>query len=173
MNSQTANDWRGNSYAKRPDQRNSITSPDNYYYHADGNGNITALLNSGNEIAARYLYDPFGNIVSASGPLASFNRYRFSSKEAHANSGLSLYEFRPYDPNLQRWLNQDPLGEEGRINLYQFVGNDPINLLNPVGLSQEGAMAGYGETGGLYPQQLPRPPGAKTWPIFDPREPLI
>jgi len=90
------------------DQRNSINTPANYYYHADGNGNITALLNSGNEIAARYLYDPFGNIVSASGPLAGFNRQRFSSKEQHGPSGLMLYERRAYDPNLQRWLNQDP-----------------------------------------------------------------
>ena len=40
-----------------------------------------------------------------------------------------------YDPNLQRWLTPDPLGESGGINLYQFVGNDPANRVDPFGLS--------------------------------------
>ena len=42
-----------------------------------------------------------------------------------------------YEPNLQRWLNPDPIGEEGGINLYQFVGNDPVNKIDPWGLLQE------------------------------------
>lgn len=119
------------------DQRSAINAPANYYYHADGNGNVTALLSGGNEIAARYLYDPFGNIVSASGPMAGFNRYGFSSKERH-HSGLILYERRAYDPNLQRWINQDPIGEAGGINLYGFVGNDPANYIDPFGLEVGG-----------------------------------
>src|SRR5881409_3447912 len=48
-----------------------------------------------------------------SGPLAEANLYRFSSKEYHANSRLSYYGFRYYDPNLQRWISQDPLGDVG------------------------------------------------------------
>jgi len=116
------------------DQRASATAPTNYYYHADGSGNITALLNSKNEVVARFLYDPFGNLLAMSGPMAPLNRLGFSSKERHTQSGLILYEFRPYDPNLQRWLNQDPIGEAGGINLYRFVGNDGINFIDPLGL---------------------------------------
>src|SRR5205809_5140641 len=41
------------------------------------------------------------------------NVYRFSSKEIHVNSGLYYYGYRWYAPNLQRWLNRDPLGEPG------------------------------------------------------------
>ena len=41
--------------------------------------------------------------------------------------------FRFYDPSLQRWINQDPIGEAGGINLYGFVGNDPVNLVDPFG----------------------------------------
>ena len=41
-----------------------------------------------------------------------------------------------YDPNLQRWLTLDPIGEAGGINLYQFVGNDPVNGVDPWGLFQ-------------------------------------
>ncbi|MBI2946800.1 MAG: RHS repeat-associated core domain-containing protein [Verrucomicrobia bacterium] len=38
-----------------------------------------------------------------------------------------------YDPNLQRWLTLDPIGEAGGLNLYQFVGNDPVNKVDPWG----------------------------------------
>jgi RHS repeat-associated protein len=117
------------------DQRASATSPTNYFYHSDGNGNIVALLNYQNEVVARYLYDPFGNLLAMSGPTAPFNRQRFSSKEWHSQSGLLLYEFRAYDPNLQRWLTQDPIGEAGGINLYRFVSNDPANRVDPLGES--------------------------------------
>jgi RHS repeat-associated protein len=51
--------------------------------------------------------------------------YRFSSKELHSNSGLYYYGFRFYDPSLGRWINRDPLGEAGGINLYGFVHNNP------------------------------------------------
>jgi hypothetical protein len=55
------------------DQRASATSPTNYFYHADGNGNIVALISQKNEVVARYLYDPFGNLLAKSGPIADFN----------------------------------------------------------------------------------------------------
>jgi RHS repeat-associated protein len=92
------------------------------------------LINSSQAIVAKYLYDPFGNTLSLSGSLASANKYRFSSKEWNDNSGLYYYLYRFYDPNIQRWLNQDPIGERGGINLYQFVANSPINTADPLGL---------------------------------------
>src|SRR5260370_9700816 len=64
-------------------------------------------------MVASYRYDPFGNTFSSSGTLASANVYRFSSKEIHANSGMYYYGYRFYDPNLQRWINRDPLDEAG------------------------------------------------------------
>jgi RHS repeat-associated protein len=93
-----------------------------------------ALLNANQRVVARYHYDPFGNLLGMSGPLADFNRYRFSSKEWHPQSGLYHYGYRDYEPNLQRWLNEDPLGEAGGINLYGFVGNNPVNAVDPYGL---------------------------------------
>ena len=58
------------------------------FYHADGIGNITYLVDSSQAMAATYRYDPFGNTVSSSGTQASANVYRFSSKEVHVNSGM-------------------------------------------------------------------------------------
>jgi RHS repeat-associated protein len=104
------------------------------YYHADGNGNITYLENSSQGLAASYRYDPFGNTISSSGSLAAANLYRFSSKECHVNSGMYYYLYRFYDPNLQRWINRDPVMERGGLNLFGFSANSPISVLDPVGL---------------------------------------
>jgi len=116
------------------------------FYHADGNGNVTAMVNSQQFVVAKYIYDPFGNILSKSGPLADANTYRFSSQEYHQPSGLSLYLYRAYDPNLQRWLNKDPIGEEGGINLYRFVINSPPNAADPLGLKTISFKIGFDDT---------------------------
>ncbi len=92
-------------------------------YHADGGGNITYMVDSSQAMVASYRYDPFGNTISSSGTLASANVYRFSSKMIHTFSGIYYYGYRFYDPNLQRWLNRDPIDELGGINLYEFVRN--------------------------------------------------
>jgi len=103
------------------------------YYHADGNGNVTMLINNLQLVEAKYLYDPFGNTLSLSGPLAGVNAYRFSSKEWNASSGMYYYLYRFYDPNLQRWLNRDPIQEVGGWNLYDFVQNKPIMNYDALG----------------------------------------
>ena len=90
----------------------SLPTP-HFFYHADGNGNVTCLINEKQAVVARYVYEPFGNVLSMSGSLADLNLYRFSSKEAHPVTGLVYYGFRFYDPNLQRWPNRDPITELG------------------------------------------------------------
>jgi len=104
------------------------------YYHADVNGNITALIASNGIVVARYNYDPYGNILAMSGPLAEANLYRFSSKEFHLNSGLVYYLYRYYEPHMQRWINRDPIGQAGGINLYVFVGNNGVFWIDAYGL---------------------------------------
>ena len=112
------------------------THPGNkhFYYHADANGNVTAIVNQNQTLVAQYRYDPFGGLVSQSGPLAEINLYRFSSKEFHPPSGLYYYGYRFYDPNLQRWLNRDPSGSKDGPNLFAFVHNGPINAFDTWGL---------------------------------------
>jgi RHS repeat-associated protein len=114
---------------------NSQPSTAHSYYHSDGNGNITALVDTNGFIVAKYQYDPYGNLLGMAGPLAEANTYRFSSKQWHANAGLYYYGFRYYEPNLQRWLNRDPIGESGGLNLFAFLENSPNNLVDPWGQS--------------------------------------
>jgi RHS repeat-associated protein len=104
------------------------------FYHADGNGNVTALVDHDQYVLARYLYDPFGRLTSKWGALADVNSMQFSSMPLHALSGLSFYPYRDYSPSLQRWLSRDPISEAGGINLYGFVGNNSINRMDPFGL---------------------------------------
>ncbi len=123
--------------------RRDRTTGQTTFYHADGNGNVTALISTAQYLVAKYLYDPFGNVLSECGPLAGPNLYRFSSKEAHENSGLIYYLYRFYGPNLQRWLNEDPIQESGGVNLHQFVENNSINLFDPFGLLDAISANGY------------------------------
>lgn len=104
------------------------------YYFCDGNGNITCMLDYNPAKVASYRYDPFGNTISKSGTLADTNVYRFSSKEIHVNTGMYYYGYRFYDPNLQRWVNRDPIGERGDANLYRFAENRAPNLMDRFGL---------------------------------------
>ncbi len=104
------------------------------FYHADGNGNITALVNGSGTVVAKYLYDSFGNTLGMWGSLAAANPYRYSSKEQDPRSGLYYYGYRWYAPNLQRWVNRDPIEEVGGINLYEYARNRPINIIDSFGL---------------------------------------
>ena len=103
------------------------------HYFADGNGNITYLVDGSQVRAALYRYDPFGNNLTTIGTIAATNHYRFSSKLIHAPSTLYYYGYRFYNPNLQRWLNADPIGEAGGMNLYRFALNAPVQVVDREG----------------------------------------
>ena len=115
-------------------------------YHADGNGNITCLINTNQSVVASYRYDPFGNTLSSSGSLATANLYRFSSKQFDTFTGMYYYGYRFYDPVVQRWLNRDPIDERGGVNLYGILSNDPENKVDVLGLGPVG-LPGWGNPG--------------------------
>jgi len=101
-----------------------------YSYLFDGKGNVTALLNASGVVAATYQYDPFGLPVVPANSLSQ--PMQFSTKPYDEETGLSYYGYRFYAAGIGRWMTRDPIGERGGINLYGFVGNDPINLVDPV-----------------------------------------
>jgi RHS repeat-associated protein len=98
-------------------------------YHSDANGNVTALMNSAGVLQASYKYNPYGGLISSSGSLAGANTMRFSSKPAIFSAtgswGFYYYGYRFYDPTNQRWVNRDPIEEDGGWNIYGYVGNAP------------------------------------------------
>jgi RHS repeat-associated protein len=55
----------------------------------------------------------------------------------HAPSGLYLTHYRAYDPVTARWLSRDPIGEAGGVNLYGYVGGNPLSYTDPLGLAAQ------------------------------------
>ena len=105
------------------------------YYHYDGRGNVTGLLNKYGMQVAGYSYDAFGNTLNTWGK-ASTNDYRFSTKETDA-SGLVYYGARYYNPRIGRWITKDPMGMIDGPNVYAFVRNNPVNYIDLWGLCGE------------------------------------
>jgi len=102
----------------------------------DGNGNIAALVNAADgSVSANYEYAPFGEVVRSTGPLARNNPFRFSTKYQDDESDLLYYGYRYYNASTGRWPNRDPLQEKGGLNLYGFIGNNPINNFDGLGMA--------------------------------------
>jgi RHS repeat-associated protein len=99
----------------------------------DHNGNVVAYIDEAGTPVARYAYDPFGNMIEQTGALADTFALRFSTKHFDAETGLYYYGRRFYRPGLGRWLNRDPIEEDGGLNLYAFCGNDGVNAVDPLG----------------------------------------
>jgi len=64
--------------------------------------------------------------ISSSGTMADEFVFRFSTKYTDNETGLVYYGYRYNNPELGRWINRDPIEEEGGINLYCAMENDPI-----------------------------------------------
>jgi len=103
-----------------------------YSYLYDGKGNVMALIDGNQQVVASYRYDEFGKLLKKTSSLDQ--PYRFSTKQYDEETGLSYYGYRFYSPAIGRWMTRDPLGEAGGINLYGFVGNNPVNRIDPTGL---------------------------------------
>jgi RHS repeat-associated protein len=106
-----------------------------YYPTYDGNGNISEYLGSDSTIAAHFEYDPFGNTTANTDSGNQF-AYRFSTKPLDAETGLYYYGYRFYDPVTGRWPSRDTIEEDGGLNLYGFVGNNGIGMVDCLGMKE-------------------------------------
>ena len=103
----------------------------------DAMGNVHAMIRaSDGTIAAAYEYDAFGRTVRKSGSYAGQNPFRFSTKYTD-ETGLLYYGLRYYHPATGRFINRDPIGEAGGLNLYGFVGNNAVNGWDYLGLNKD------------------------------------
>ena len=92
-----------------------------------------AASGSGTVLDATYEYDAFGREVRSTGPASDLMPYRFSTKYTDADSGLVYYGYRFYDPDRGRWVNRDPIGEMGGVNLQCANYNDCLNAIDVLG----------------------------------------
>jgi RHS repeat-associated protein len=106
-----------------------------YYYHNDHLGTPQVMTNSTGTVAWKAAYNAFGNATIDTSSTIT-NNIRFPGQYYDAETGLHYNWNRYYDPNTGRYITADPIGLAGGINLFGYVGNDPVNLVDPEGLKQ-------------------------------------
>jgi RHS repeat-associated protein len=103
---------------------------------ADRQGSIVAQLTSGGVNNGLNTYDEYG--IPG---LANSGRFQYTGQAWLAELGLYYYKARMYSPTLGRFMQTDPIGYVGGTNFYAYVGNDPMNYVDPSGECRVGARA--------------------------------
>jgi RHS repeat-associated protein len=120
------------------------TSPDvmirggvSYRVFSDQLGSPRLVVDSATgAIAQRMDYDEFGNVINDTNP--GFQPFGFAGGLYDPDTKLVRFGARDYDPTLGRWTAKDPiLFGGGDTNLYGYVLNDPVNMVDPSGLAGE------------------------------------
>jgi RHS repeat-associated protein len=110
------------------------------YVQTDANWNVTALLDASGNVLERYVYDPYGAFTVltpawlARGASAYGWLYLLQGERFDGATGLYLAGRRDQSPSLDRWLQQDPLGQRaGDANIYRQESNNPVRYTDPSG----------------------------------------
>ena len=106
------------------------------YPIADHQGTVWAVTDVSGNLIASYQYGAFGNILSPSGSAPSTWLFQYGGKEWDSSIGLYDYSARLYDPILMRFLTPDTAMQFA--SPYVFVGNNPLNMVDPSGNISKG-----------------------------------
>ena len=120
--------------------RDMITE-ETHFFHSDRLGSVVAFSQADGSVAQEYFYDEYGNPLSNTGQTGS-SFLSYTAREQELDSGLFYYRARYYDARIGRFLSEDPIGLRAGPNLYGYVGNNPINRVDPMGLAAQGTF-GY------------------------------
>ena len=116
-------------------QRGSNT----YYYHKNHLGSVVALTDANGILVERYEYDPYGlplffdaneNVLNQS---AFGNAILFTGRDYDYETGLYYYRARSMHPSLGRFIQHDPLMYVDGMNMYSYVGDMPVVMIDPDG----------------------------------------
>jgi RHS repeat-associated protein len=118
------------------------TTANKTWLYQDQLGSVIGTANSAGTSTAIHSYGPYGEPNIATGI-----RFRYTGQQFLGSLNLYYYKARFYSPALGRFLQTDPIGTADDLNLYAYVGNNPINFNDPSGLSAAAASMLLGELG--------------------------
>ena len=100
---------------------------------ADNQGTVRDIIDNDGNVINHISYDSFGQITEQTNPTAFF-RFGYTGREFDQESGQYFYRARYFDPGVGRFISEDPIGfRSGDANLYRYVGNNSLNLIDPDG----------------------------------------
>lgn len=101
------------------------------YLHADGLGSIAKVTNASGAVTLTRQYDAWGNPEVSAGEAG----FAFTGREWDPEIGLYYYRARYYSGTVGRFISEDPIGVRDDINLYRYVKDRPVNVVDPSGLA--------------------------------------
>ena len=106
-----------------------------YCYHFDGTGNTIAMTDNSQYSVNQYAYTPFGILLEEQETVPQPFKYVGQFGVMAEPDGLYYMRARYYDPQVGRFISEDPIGfAGGDVNLYAYVQNNPIMFIDPWGL---------------------------------------
>ncbi|MBW8042153.1 MAG: hypothetical protein FVQ85_19435 [Planctomycetes bacterium] len=114
-----------------------------FYYHYDGLGSVIAISDSVGRVVEKYQYAVYGNprILNQNNKQLTDskygNPYMFTGRRFDTETRLYYYRARYYSTEIGRFLQVDPIGYTDGLNLYAYCGNNPVVLIDPLGLTGE------------------------------------
>jgi len=104
-------------------KENGMADGEHLFFTHDALKNVTSIFDGEQTRRARYEYAPFGCLLTAEGDMSLQNRFRFSCEFMDDELGLVYYNYRHLNPLDGKWINRDPIQEQGGWNLYGVGGN--------------------------------------------------